>query len=252
MTYMAGSKIEIILREVWKRLKLRFSEKRTRRKLYWLLLHVAALLIILALMVYRPGSYNPIEVPRDREVSTYLTHELLPQLHNGAQLGQPFDLTVSEEGINDAVARSSWPKYSEGISLSAPQVLFVPGSIVLMGTATIKGVEFVVTIALAPQLDEEGLLNLRVAKVKVGAMNITLLARITAKKMYQRQVEMMPIDKDNLQAKIVASLLNDERFEPVLNVNELIMGADNDGLVRLEKIAIKEKKLILHLVPVPE
>jgi hypothetical protein len=203
-------------------------------------------------MVYRPGRYNPIEVPRDRQVSTYLTHELLPQLHNGAQLGEPFDLTVTEEGINDAVARSGWPKHSEGISLSAPQVLFVPESIVLMGTATIKGVEFVVTIGVAPQLDEEGLLNVRVVKVKVGAMNVTLLARITAKKMYQRQVEMIPIDTDNVQSKIVASLLNDEPFEPVFNLNELIVGADNDNRVRLEKIAIEEKKLILHLVPLPD
>jgi transcriptional regulator of aromatic amino acid metabolism len=130
---------------------------------------------------------------------------------------------------------------SEGILLYAPAVLFVPGAVVLMGTADIKGVEFVVTIELEPKIDEQGLLNLRVAKVKVGAMNITPLAKMMAKKMYAQRVAAISIDKKAVQTKIAASLLNDEPFEPVFSID--------DKKVRIEKIAVAKEKLLLRLVP---
>jgi len=66
---------------------------------------------------------------------------------------------------------------SEGVLLYAPAALFVPDAVVLMGTADVKGVEFIITIELEPKINEQGLLNLQVAKVKVGAMNITPLAK---------------------------------------------------------------------------
>jgi uncharacterized protein YpmS len=65
---------------------------------------------------------------------------------------------------------------------TAPKVLFVPGSVVLMGSANVKSAQFVVTITPEPKTNEKGLLNLQVAKVKIGAMNITPLAKIIAKK----------------------------------------------------------------------
>ena len=124
---------------------------------------------------------------------------------------------------------------------SAPAVLFVPGSIVLTGTAHIKGVEFVVTIALEPRVDEQGLLNLQVAKVKIGAMNITPLAKMMAKKMYAERLATVPVDTEALTTKIAGALLNDEPFEPVLRVE--------NKKVRVEKITIAQEKSILHLVP---
>jgi transcriptional regulator of aromatic amino acid metabolism len=130
---------------------------------------------------------------------------------------------------------------SEGILLYAPAVLFVPGAVVLMGTADVKGVEFVVTIELEPKIDEQGLLNLHVGKVKVGAMNITPLAKMTAKKMYAQRVAAIRIDREALRTKIAASLLNNEPFEPVFRID--------DKKVRIEKITIAEEKLLLRLVP---
>jgi hypothetical protein len=50
-----------------------------------------------------------------------------------------------------------------------------------------------------------------------------------------------------LRAKIAASLLNDEPFEPILNVRDIF--DDVDEKVRVEKITITQQKLILRLVP---
>jgi hypothetical protein len=99
-----------------------------------------------------------------------------------------------------------------------------------------------------PSLDEEGLLRLRVEKVKIGAMNITPLARVMAKKMYADRIANVHVDTENLRARIAASLLNDESFVPVFNVRDIF--DDVEQKMRVEKITITQKQLTLRLVPV--
>ena len=224
-------------------------EKRKKgrlKKVYhcWLLVSLAAALIVLILLLYEPAGYNPTNVIRNRQVSPYLTHELLPELYNGAQLQEPFELCVQQNGINDAISRSKWPKESGGTSFSTPAVLFAPGRIVLMGTTNIKGVELVVTIVVEPALDEDGLLNLPVTKVKVGAMNVTFPARMMAGRMYLERLAERDTDRKDWREQIAAALLNDEPFEPVFEID--------DKKVRLRKITVSRGKLTIRLVPASE
>jgi len=211
------------------------------------LIDLAIAIVLLVLLLYRPGRYKPYKVApisgTKGEVSPYLTHDLLPQLYNGAQRREPFDLVVIQEGINETIARYKWPQESEGIIFSAPIVLFVPESIILMGTANIKGVDLVITIVAEPVIDEDGLLLLDVTKVKIGAMNITPLAKLLGKRMYAERLATMPVDTKDLRTKIAASLLNDEPFEPVFYV------PDADKKVRVEEIFITQGQLIARLVP---
>ena len=220
------------------------KKKKYKKLASWLLVDLAVASIIFALLLYKPSGYGPHEVnsadPRRGRVHPYLTH-LSSELYNGAQRGEPFELVVIEEAINETIGWSKWPKESEGVTFSAPVVVFMPESVVLMGTADIKGAEFVVTIVLEPRVDQQGLLNLQVAKVKIGAMNITPLAKVIAKRMYQNRLATMPIDIDDLRTKIAGSLLSDEPFEPVFRIE--------DRRVRLEKVTVIQGKLILHLVP---
>ena len=207
------------------------------------MIDLAVALIIFALLLYKPSGYAPVGTwvgQKPGQVHPYLTY-LSSEIYNGAQLGEPFEVVVSQKGINEIIAWSGWPRESEGIMLSAPAVLFEPASIVLMGTADVRGVEFVVTIVLEPKVDEQGLLNLRVAKIKVGAMNITPLAKVMAKRMYAQRLATVPVDTEDLRTKIAGALLNDEPFEAVFPVE--------DKKVRVGKITIQKEKLILRLVP---
>ena len=228
--------------------------KKTRRKklVMWLLVDLAVAAVVFGLLVYRPGRYNPADFDsydlESGQVSPYLTHELSPQVYNNSQRGEPFDLVITQSGVNEIVAGMGWPKFSEGIMLYAPSVLFVPGSVVLMITANVKGVELIITIELEPKIDEQKMLNLQVVKVKVGAVNITPLARMMGKKMYAERLAVLNVDTEALQTKtealqtkIVASLLNEEAFEPVFSVE--------DNKVRVEKITIYKEKLTARLVP---
>jgi hypothetical protein len=215
------------------------------KKACWFLAGLAAAIIALVLLLfYRPARYDPLEPVRDNQVSPYLTHELLPRLYNDSQLGEPFDLLVSQYGINDIISRYSWPKEFDGITFSAPEVLFLPDGIVLMGTAAGSSVELVITMVVEPSLDQQGLLSLHLAKVKVGAVNITLLVKMMGKRAYNQRLAEDDIDTENIRAKIAASLLNDEPFEPTFDVEE--------RKVRVENVTLEQGNLTLHLAPVPD
>lgn len=230
--------------------KVSKRKSRLKRLAVWLLIDLTVAALVFILLLYRPGRYNPLSSAgfKPGQVSPYLTlfHSAV---YNGAQLGEPFEVAVSEEGINDIIARGglewNWPLEHEGVMLYAPAAVLEPGRLVLMGTANVKGVELIVTIELEAQITEKGLLSLKVAKLKVGAMNITPIARLMAKKMYAEQVAAAPVDKEAWQTKITASLLNEEPFEPVFPT--LI---DEKLRVRVEKVAIQKGKLSFRLIPV--
>jgi len=222
-------------------------KRRIRKLLCWLFIDLVVAVVVFALLLHRPDRYAPTDRDsiglEDGQVSPYLTHELSPQFYNGAQRGEPFDLVITEKGINEIVAGWGWPRMSEGVMLYAPAVVFVSESVVLMGTANVKGVEFVVTIVLKPSIDERGLSHLLVAEVKVGAMNVTPLVKMMARKMYAQRAASMQADARSFYGKIAASVLNDEPFDPVFEV---------DGRkVRIEKIVVQKQKLTAHLVPKP-
>jgi len=217
-----------------------------RKKLYSLLIVFgvvsAVVIVVIALLLHRPAYYKPLDFANSKEVSLYLTNELLPELYNGAQLQEPFNLVVTQSGINDIVARFEWPKEFGGIRVSAPMVFFSPDSIVLMGTVFLEGAEFVGTVVAEPGLDTEGLLNLQVVSVKIGAVDITPLARVLARRICQQQFAAAGISAEDVQAQVAASLLDGEPFKPVFKIE--------DKKVRVEKITIEQKKLTIRLVPV--
>jgi hypothetical protein len=221
------------------------KKSRRRRLVIWLAIDVAVAAVVIALLLYRPARYNPVlpaDVsvdPNDQIVHPYLHRDLASTFYNETQKHRPFEMVVVDQSLNEAIVRKQWQ--SESVALSSPQILFVPGGIVLMGTADLEGAKFIVTVELNPMLDERGYLSLGVEKVKVGAMNVTPLAKLAAKRMYQEQIQTGGIDLENIGTKIVASLLNEEAFDPLVQV---------DGKsVRLESFELQQGKLVARFVP---
>ena len=216
---------------------------RRKKAICWLLVDLAVAAVVLALLLHKPGRYHVVRpgsgTYEEGQVHPYLSHELLPEFYNGAQRAKPFELVVMEDKINEAIA--AWSEQSDGVSLSAPSVAFLPGRAVLMATANIRGAKLVVSAVLEPRIDEQGLLNLGVTKLKVGAMNIIFLAKIVAKRMYQHRLATVRVDTEDARTKIAASLLNSEPFEPIFK--------GEDKKVRLEEITITQGKMTLRFVP---
>jgi uncharacterized protein YpmS len=217
--------------------------KSKSRRRFWLLIDLAITLIILALLVYRPSGYHPPVRSQTNEVNKYWPY-YTSQFYNGAQLQKPFELVLTEEGLNEIVASSGWPKASEGVSFSKPQVVLDDDEVILMGTANIGDVEFIVTLAGKPDIGGDRLLNLKITRIKIGAMNITPIAKIIASQMYAKQVPGLDPEKDDAAQKVIASLLTDEGFEPVFSPPD-----DKRKKMRIERITVEKGKIVIGFVP---
>jgi hypothetical protein len=223
------------------------KRKTSRRKklLIWLAVDLVVAAVVILLFLHKPSQYHPAAPahpdPNGRQVDPYLHRDLSSRFYNGAQNQRPFEMVVLDQALNEALARLNWSEQSGGVEISRPQVFFTPGHIVLMGTITVEGADLILTIELGPQMDDQGKLNLFVNKVKVGAINVTPLVKIVAKRMYKERIESTPVDMQDVRTKVVASLLNDEPFEPVLKVE--------DKWVRLQSLALTDGKLAARFVP---
>ena len=219
------------------------KKKRKRRRILLLVdlcVSLTVLAIVLILLFHRPAAYHPVKPSGTNEVNTYWTIVLYPKIYNGAQEQKPFEVEISEEGINQLVADSGWPKFSEGAAISKPQVKFTPDGIVLMGTATVEGMDLIVTIKGKPAVDANGLLNLNIDAFKVGALNVTLLARIVARKMYSQQLTKSAVDPDEINTELISSLINNEPFEPVIPVE--------DKKIKIVAVFYEQGKLTIKFV----
>jgi hypothetical protein len=222
------------------------KRKRSRRRklLYWLAIDIAVAATVIGMLIYKPARYHPAVPPasadaNDPAAHPYLHRDLASTFYNNAQKQRPFDMVILDQSLNEAMARLKWQ--SEGVTLAAPQVFFAAGRIVLMGTADVEKAKFVVTIELAPRMDDKGYLDLAVEKVKVGAMNVTPLAKMIGRKMYREQINTGAVDMENLGTKIVASLLNGEPFDPMVEAE--------DKWVRLKSLDIAPGRLTAQFVP---
>ena len=112
----------------------------------------------------------------------------------------------------------------------------------LIGTIVINGLELVITVVVEPSLDSQGLLNLKVTQVKVGAVTITAIAKLIAERIYKKQTDEEKGDKNDLETQIAASLLNNKSFEPIFEFDK--------KKVRIDKITLEQKQLTVSFVPV--
>ncbi len=225
---------------------LKKKKKRPYGKLAaWLIADLTIALVLIGLLLHKPAGYEPVKLntggDAPEHIHRYLTH-LGSELYNGAQATKSFGLEVIEAGINQAIAQSNWPKQSEGIAFSLPKATFSQDGITLMGTANIEGVDLVVTIAGRPSLMDDGRLRLQLRKVKIGAMSVTPMARIIARKMYRDQLNYMTVDSDDLRTKIAAALIDDQPFDPVFNIE--------GRMIRLTDLSLAQGKLILRFMPI--
>jgi hypothetical protein len=206
-------------------------EKTPRKKVqkrYKLLVWLTAIAIftgiIIALLLYKPAGYEPVNINAQLEegptqVSRYLTY-LYSQMHNNAQKKETFQIEVLEDGINQAIASANWPQRSDNIVFAQPTAEFSEDGITVTGTANVKGIDLAVTIHGLIKMLESGQLNIHIQTVKIGAMNVTRLAKYFAKNMVKERFGMMYVESTDPRVLIAAALLEDKPFDPVFEVND--------------------------------
>ncbi|MGD0078499.1 MAG: hypothetical protein ABSB91_07730 [Sedimentisphaerales bacterium] len=221
--------------------------KKSRRGRY-LLPAILILLIILAsafiLIGHRPGNYAPPKAANPNEVSRYLTNELLPTIYNGAQLGESFELEITQEGLNDIISHLPGAMITNDLTLVRPEVILTPMQITVMATAEAMPMDLFLTVELNPFINKEGLMNLCVNRILLGKVNITSIARSIGNKAYADWMATTGTEPNNIASQICLSLLKDEPFDPVVKMN--------GRTLRVSKIDVMRRKIVVLLTVVHE
>mgnify|MGYP000639840263 CR=1 FL=1 len=208
----------------------------TKSKICWLIVYFSIVVLVLLLFFYRPAYYKPVPAEHGRRLSPYLTHYLIPQFYNGIQLQEPFDIAITQQGVNEIAGLLP---VSSRANLTELQIIFSPGKITGACAADFHGVKLIITAVVAPILDAEGLLNLNMRTVKVGAMNVTPVARIIGRRKYAGRND---FDPNDIRSLFAASFFDNKSFDPVF--------AFGDKKIRLTQISVADEKMALHFVPV--
>lgn len=188
---------------------------------------------------HTPAAYSPIPVEHPEEVSLYLTHELGPEFFNQVQLGQPFELVIEQEGLNDIIRRGDWPQPCGDAVVDTPMVTFANGAIYAMSRVRYSGLSSVLTVVSHPIQDEQGHINMNITSVKLGLLPVTTLAAHIAQKSVQDyQADLR--DWPELESAIRAVITN-AAFEPVFDFSK--------HRVRVERFWLEQGRLRLRLAP---
>ncbi len=212
------------------------KDRRNIPLLVWLIIFLVLFWLIGLFSI--PGHYKIIKPGSDGQVSQYLTNHILPELYNKSQYNQPFDLVVSEDGINDIIARQIDSNSLQRSGFSNLSVTFKRGRILLTGRTVYHGFSFVVTIVLKPYINKEGYFCPKVSKVQAGTSRIPFVAETMKRRVLYR---LAGLSKDSGTADFVGMLFNSGKIEPVFSFNH--------RKLRIEKITVQNKQLTIQFLP---
>ena len=201
------------------------------------------LAVAIAIMFMRtPARYKPALPENADKVSPYLTNYLAPEIYNNVQLDAAFDLIITEEGLNDIIARNIWgPKMVSGVNFDNAAVVFENGTIYLMGKVNYRRFPVTMTIIATPRLDADGKLQINIETVRAGIVDITPFAMGRAEKILTDRVNAAG-DRSWLD-DLSDALVKNAPVEPVFTVSA------HKKKVRLTAIEIQEGVLTLTLKP---
>jgi uncharacterized protein YpmS len=223
-------------------IKTALAGKKTK-VLYIVCAVIAGIFVLLVCVVFMltavPRHYQPHQPENSNEVSQYLTNYLAPQIHNKSQLDEPFEIVVTEQGLNDIIARGQWPIKLNGMTASDPAVVLSANQIALMATVKYGRMWSVVTIVLSPAVNETGLLYLNLRNIKAGSVGITAFAKQLIRKITAAYTG--KVDGNTWADDMTAVLLEDKAIDPVF--------AAYDNHIRLTDIDISNGEAVLHFTP---
>jgi len=231
----------------------------TKLRLLWRGVSVVIVLVflviagMLAMTQKVPAAYSSYVPPaKTDQVSEYITHYLLPNIHNNIQLDEPFEVVIHQEGINQIIAEEDmlgweWPVTLSKVVISRPVAVFAPNAIRLIGKVDIAGFDTVVTVCATPTVDREGMLRLNLQYIRAGSLDISFLAKKTIKRIIEGHLAEVQEQLDDIQelywlVEVLAAFMNNKPFEP-------IFPAVDGKYIKLIKSKISDNKLVLTFEP---
>ena len=219
-------------------------KKRKIKPFLWFVILLVLVISAIILLLHKPKDYAPLHIADQNQISTFVTHYLMPTVYNNSQLDEPFEVVITQEGLNDTIARWRQPMNFNKITFTDPQVILTQKQIIFMTTAQTHLANPILTVRLTPMIDSFGRLNIHVDSVSLGAIGVTTLAKSVGNKAFADWMAFTGTDPNDIIPQTCRSMLNDESFEPVFKFN--------DKSLRICKIKLEAKKITALLLPVSE
>ena len=211
---------------------------------FWIAIPLVLVLLAFVLVTHRPKNYTPLRIADQNQISTYLSHYLMPAIYNNSQLDAPFEVVITEEGLNDIIARWRQPVKFNNITFTDPQAILTQNQIILMATARTRFANPILTVRITPATNSFSQLNTHVDSVSLGAAGITTLTKSIGNKVFTDWLAFTGTEPNDIAAQVCRSLLNDEPFDPVFKVG--------DKSLRICKIKLEKKKITALLLPLSD
>ena len=176
-------------------------KKRWKSLLIGVIILPAAVATVYAVMLFhRPGEYDPPARYDETGPSRHLTNEILPTIYNQAQLGEPFEIEISEQAANDIL----W---------SSP----VPSKLGFMGFTG---------------ADAKGQLRFPLTDIRIGAAGANYLTDELRRQLAAAELGVQEFGFSQQQTAIEKVLFADQGIEPVFEVdNRQLTVSEVNGLV---------------------
>ena len=185
-----------------------------------------------------PANFRIVRPVEGEHISLYLSNYIMPELYNKSQYREPFDLTVSQEGINEIIARHIDSNTLAKAGLSDLTTCFKEDEILLTARTKYKGFNFIVSMTIEPKIDKDGKLLLNAVDFQVGRSSLPFAAERIRKKIISCLGENFKTEKTD---EFFSAILSTGKIEPVFKINR--------SKVRIEKITVQNEELIIHFSP---
>lgn len=185
-----------------------------------------------------PAHFRKVKHVQGEQVSLYLSNYIMPELYNKSQYNEPFDLVLSQAGINEIIARHIDPNILAKAGLSDLSARFKKGEIVLTAKTNYKGFNFVVSMTIKPKIDKDGKLVLNAEDFQVGRSSLPFAAEMIRKKIISSLGENFKTEKND---EFFNAVLSTGKIDPVFKINH--------SKLRIEKITVQNEELIINFLP---
>jgi len=185
-----------------------------------------------------PADFRIVRPVEGEQVSLYLSNYIMPRLHNESQYGKPFDLELSQAGINEILARHIDPNALAKAGLSDLSAHFKKDQIVIIARTNYSGFNLIASMAIEPEIDKDGKLLLDADKFQVGRSSLPFAAEMIKKKIIAALGENFKMGKTD---EFINAVLHTGKIDPVFKINS--------SKLRIEKITVQNEELIIHFLP---
>ncbi len=216
-------------------------KNRKLKAYFWFAIPLVLAFLAFVLVTHRPKNYAPLQIADQSQISVYLSNYLMPAIYNNSQLDNPFEVVITEEGLNDIIARWRQPIKFNNITFTDPQAILTQSQIILMATAKTRFANLILTIRITPVINSFSQLNIHVDSISLGAAGITTLTKSIGNKAFTDWLAFTGTEPNNIAAQVCRSLLNDEPFDPVFKFG--------DKSLRICKIKLEKKEMTVLLLP---